>query len=186
MKKLTSMICLVLVWGGVQAQAVYKVIQPDGTVEFTDEPKPGEEATQIEVEPLNTTPPLATPGEQAAAAPAQAGYTSVRITSPDDNAAIRDNAGTVNVDVALDPALRSGDTIDILLDGQVVGGGSKTAITLNNMDRGSHRVQAVVKNGSGEVVARSNTVTFSLQRRSAILQPAPPKTPPPKPTPSGG
>ena len=94
---------------------------------------------------------------------------------------IRDNAGNVNVDVSLEPALRSGDKIDLLLDGQSVGGGNKTAITLTDMERGTHSLQALVKDASGKVVARSNTVTFTLQRRSVILQP-----PPPPAKPSGG
>ena len=185
MRILLVTLVLALASGAAQAQKVYKIIQPDGSVEFTDEPPPGSNATPITVEPLNTTPPLATPAQEAqAASPADAGYTKFRITSPDDDAAIRDNAGNVNVDVALEPPLRSGDTIDIMLNGTVVGGGKQTAITLSNVERGSHTVQAVVKNGAGKVVARSNSVSFSLQRRSAILQPSPP--PPPHPTPRGG
>jgi len=183
MKTVMLTVALALAAGAAQAEKVYKVIQPDGTVEFTDEPQPGQTATEVEVEPLNTTPPLATPAQEAQASsssPAQS-YTRFRITSPDNDAAIRDNAGNVNVDLALEPALRSSDTIDILLDGRVVGGGKKTAITLSNTPRGSHSLEAVVKDSSGKVVARSNSVTFTLQRRSAILQPARPR-----PAPRGG
>ena len=182
MRILALTIVVTLATGAAQAEKVYKVIQPDGTVEFTDEPPPGAPATQITVEPLNTTPPLATPAQEAQArSSADEGYSKFSITSPENNAAIRDNAGTVNVDLALEPPLRSGDSIDIMLNGQSVGGGKKTAITLSNMNRGSHSLQAVVKNGSGKVVARSNTVNFTLQRRSAILQPSRPG-----PAPTGG
>ncbi|MDX1433895.1 MAG: DUF4124 domain-containing protein [Gammaproteobacteria bacterium] len=196
MRTLALLIALALASGAAQAEKVYKVIQPDGTVEFTDDPRPGETATEVKVEPLNTTPPLATPAQEAGleSSTTSSGqtYSEFRITSPDDNAALRVNNGNVDVDLALEPPLRSGDTIDIMLNGTVVGGGKQTAITLSNVDRGSHTVQAVVKNGAGEVVARSNTVSFSLQRRSAILQPSPPppRVPPPTrpvhPTPGGG
>jgi len=183
MKQLTLMVCLVLAWGGVQAQAVYKVIQPDGTVEYTDAPPPGEAAKQIEVPPLNSADPVAPPGAVSSmeASGESEGYSQFRITSPGNGEAIRDNAGNVNVDLSLEPPLRSGDKIDVQVDGRSVGGGKSTAITLSDMDRGTHSVQAVVKNRNGKVVARSNSVSFTLQRRSAILQPGPPR-----PTPFGG
>lgn len=185
MKQLIVTICLALASGAVQAQAVYKVIQPDGTVEFTDSPPAGEAAKQIEVAPLNTVPSLNTTeplSPAGSASPSEAGvsqgYSEFRITSPGNGEAIRDNAGNVNIDLSLKPSLRSGDKIDVLLNGRSVGGGNRTAITLSDMDRGTHSIQALVKNSDGQVVARSNSVTFTLQRRSAILQPPPPRAVP--------
>lgn len=179
MKQLLLTLCLALASSAVPAQAVYKVIQPDGTVEFTDSPPPGEAAKQIEVPPLNTTEPLAPPASApTASAGAAQGYSEFRITSPGNGESIRDNAGNVNVDLRLKPTLRSGDRIDVLVDGRSVGGGNNTAITLSAVDRGTHSVQALVKNSDGKVLARSNSVTFTLQRRSAILQPARPRARP--------
>lgn len=186
MKQLALILCVALASGTVQAQKVYKVIRPDGTVEFTDSPPADEPTEVVDVPPINTTPPLASPrdaSDDTTGAASEQGYGEFRITSPGNDEAIRDNAGTVKVDLRLEPSLRSGDRIDILLNGQRVGGGRSTAITLTNMDRGTHSIQAVVKNSGGKVVARSNTVTFTLQRRSAILQPAPPR---PGPVPQGG
>lgn len=180
MRALTLMICLTLAGGAVQAQTVYKVIKPDGSVEFTDTPPPGEAAQPIQVQPLNTAEPPPVLPSAGATPPASEpqGYGSFRITSPGDGDAIRDNAGSVNVAVKLEPPLRSGDRIEILVDGRTVGGGNNTSITLSGVERGSHRVQAVVKNPAGEIVARSNSVSISLQRRSVILQPPPPKAVP--------
>lgn len=183
MKQLALIFCLALASGAAQAQTVYKVIQPDGTVLFTDAPPPGEAARQIEVPPLNTTQPLAPPSAGAAAPSSSApqGYSEFRITGPGNGESIRDNEGNVNINLSMEPALRSGDKIDVLVNGRSVGGGNNTAITLSAMERGTHSVQAVVKNATGQVVARSNSVSFTLQRRSVILQP-----PPPRPTPFGG
>jgi hypothetical protein len=184
MKQLTLTLCLVLASGVVQAQKVYKVIQPDGTVLFTDSPPADGSAQEVDVRPLNTTPPLASPTDafdDTPAAELEQSYSEFRITSPGNDETIRDNAGNVNVDLSLKPTLRSGDKIELLINGQSVGGGRSTAITLTEMDRGTHSIQAVVKNSVGKVVARSNSVTFTMQRRSAILQPAPPRA-----APSGG
>lgn len=181
MKPAVLIFCLALAGAALQAQEVYKVIQPDGTVEFTDSPPPGEAAEQVDIPPLNTAEPPPAPSPSASPTAAAQGYSEFRITRPGNGESIRDNAGNVDIDLSLKPTLRSGDKIDVLLDGRSVGGGNKTAITLSEMDRGTHSVQALVKDPAGKVVARSNSVTFTLQRRSGILQPGPPR-----PTPFGG
>ena len=73
---------------------------------------------------------------------------------------------------------QAGDKIGLNLDGQAIGGGRSTAITLTEMERGAHSLQALVKNSAGRVIERSNSVTFTIQRRSAILQPASPRAVP--------
>ena len=179
MKQLFLVLCVALASSAVQAQKVYKIIQPDGTVEFTDAPPPDVPAQQIEIPPLNTSNQLAPPSDSATqSATGAKGYSEFRITHPANGEAIRDNAGNVNVDLSLEPSLRTGDKIELYLDGQSIGGGKDTGITLADMDRGSHSIKAVVKNAAGQVVARSNSVTFTLQRRSAILQPARPRAVP--------
>ena len=186
MARLVWFICLALAAGSSQARTVYKVVQPDGTILFTDSPPAGEDAEQVDVGPINTAPPLASPTDAFDDTPAveqEQGYTEFRIASPADNATIRDNAGNVNVDLKIHPGLRSGHKIELRLDGQSIGGGRQTAITLTEMDRGAHSLQAVVKNSSGQVVARTDAITFTLQRRSAILQPAGPR---PAPSAGGG
>ena len=177
MKKIVLVLCLALAGGAVQAQKVYRVVQPDGSVLFTDVPPKDRPATRIEVAPLNTAAPLAPPPDSATRSPASEpkGYEEFRITSPGDGEAIRDNAGNVNIDLSLKPNLRAGHKIDLVLDGQSIGGGKATAITLTDMERGAHSLQAVVKDAAGKVVARSKSITFTLQRRSAILQPGPPR-----------
>ena len=178
MKILAFVLCLVLPCAAVQAQKIFRVVQPDGTVEFTDVPPSNRPAEEIQVQPLNTMPGIAAAPQTSTRSADNRGYSNFRITSPSNEEAIRDNAGNVNVDLKLEPSLRSGDKIALLLDGKSFGGGKATAITLSDMDRGTHNLQAVVKNSSGQVVARSNSVTFTLQRRSAILQPAAPRAVP--------
>ena len=171
MKHLLLTLFLVLATGIAQAQKVYKVVQPDGTILFTDSPSPSDDAEQVDVQPLNTTPALASPTDafdDSAAVEAEVGYSEFRITSPESDTSFWDTAGNVNVDLSLEPTLRASDKIDLLLDGQSVGGGRSTAITLTEIDRGTHNLQAVVKSSAGKVIARSNTVTFTVQRGSQL------------------
>ncbi len=190
MKHLLLTFSLVLATGTAQAQKVYKVVRPDGTILFTDSPSPGDDAEQVDVAPLNTFQPLASPTDAFDDTPAvelEQSYSEIRITSPGNDESIRDNAGNVNVDLSLKPSLRSGDKIDLMLDGESIGGGKSTAITLSDMGRGTHNIQAVVKNSAGQVIARSNSVTFTLQRRSRRLpiQPVQPGSPIVPVTPGG-
>jgi hypothetical protein len=182
MQRVILSLCLVLAGAIVQGQGVYKVIQPDGSVEFTDSPPPGESAQPVQVQPLNSMPSPGSPrdafDDSSAAKPA---YSEVRITSPESGTSFWDTSGNVKVDVSLKPSLQPGDKLEVLLDGQAVGGGRSTAITLTNMNRGTHSVQAVVKNSSGKVLARSNAVSFTLQKGSLL---SPQRRP--VPTPHGG
>ena len=127
MKKIVLALCLALAAGAAHAQQkVYKVVQPDGTILFTDTPPPGEDAEQVDVGPINTAPPLASPTDafdDSPAAELEQGYSEFRIASPADDAAIRDNAGNVNVDLKINPNLRAGDKIELILNGQSIGGG---------------------------------------------------------------
>jgi hypothetical protein len=171
MKQLALVLCLMLVSGPALAQKVYKVIQPDGTVMFTDSPQPGDGAEEVAVRPINTTPPLASPADafdDSPAAELEQAYNEIRITSPENDSSFWSTSGNVNVDISVKPSLRSGDKVDVLLNGQRVGGGRSTAITLSEMDRGTYTVQAVVKNSAGKVLARSNPVTFTVQKGSQL------------------
>jgi len=169
MKQLVLTLCLALACTTALAEKVYKVIQPDGSVLFTDSPPPDENAEPVDIPPINTTPPLASPrdafDDSPAAEPQQA-YAEFKITSPENDASFWDTGGNVSVELSLEPSLRPGDKIDVLLDGESAGGGRSTAITLTEMDRGTHNIQALVKDSAGKVLARSNTVTFTLQKGS--------------------
>lgn len=164
MKKPIVILCLAMTASILHAQTVYRVVQPDGTVEFTDSPPPGQPAQAIVVPPLNTARPLGSPRDAYDDSPSsekKVAYEELRITSPEEGESIWGSVGQVNVDLSLEPKLRAGDKIELKLDGQSIGGGRSTAITLTEVVRGTHTLQAVVKDSSGKVMAQSNSVTFT-------------------------
>src|SRR5690606_2408215 len=107
-------------------------------------------------------------------------YSRLEITGvPDGDASLRANAGSFGVGVSLEPSLREGDLLQLLLDGQPVSPpGRQTRFQLESLDRGSHSLQALVLRG-GETVQRSASVPFTVQRVH-IGSPALPR-PQPKP-----
>jgi len=99
---------------------------------------------------------------------AATGYTSLTIVNPASDATIRDNSGQVSIQLEIEPALHAGDSVTILLDGREIGQGQGSAISLSNVDRGTHSLQVAIKNAQGDTVISSSTTTFHMQRTSAL------------------
>ncbi len=154
--------------------AIYKAIDTDGTTVYTDRPNAG--AKRIELPPLPTARAIAfsSPAVQAKSsiASATATYRDVSIVTPVHDAALRNNAGALAVELTVAPKLEPTHTITILLDGKPFHRRARTtALTLANVDRGTHALQARIVDSSGRELARSVSVTFHLQRFSILNAP---------------
>lgn len=156
--------------------AVYKIVRPDGTVVYSDQP-PQDNARPHELPPLQTVPaeslaptsparPSSAPSE-----PAPALYKNLAIVVPEKEGTVRDGSGQISVQLALEPALMTneGDYIVVYLDGKVAAQGSGTAFILGNVDRGSHTLEASVLSQGGETLIRSDAVTFFVHRPSVNM-----------------
>ena len=97
------------------------------------------------------------------------------------------NVGTVvNVQIELDPPLQPNHLLDLFVDGQRRNlNTTSTDLTLEDVYRGTHTIQAVVVDQSGAEVIRSLATTFMVQQ-SSIQNPtndSPNRPNPPRPTP---
>src|SRR3972149_3615342 len=93
---------------GVTAETVYRSADEDGNTIYSDKPTPGAEEIHVEdaqaidqpdAGPFTYTPPKQAPASQ---------YTAITITSPENDASIRDNTGNIIVSVTLEPGLSPG------------------------------------------------------------------------------
>lgn len=156
---------LSLVLAAPTSAAVYKTVRPDGSVVYSDQP-PKNAAQPLHLPPLQMIPAEslapATPPPEAAAEV----YQDLAIVLPENNGTIRDAIGQVPVQVALQPALltKEGDIIVVYLDGQLAAQGSGTAFILNNVERGSHSLEAAVLSEKGQSLIRSSSITFFVHR----------------------
>ena len=162
------LICLVLA-GQLQAQ-VYRSVDKDGNVTFSDQPS--KDAVQVQVKELETVKSLAdVPAPDQPRTPAQPqpqGYTDIKISSPENDLAIRDNAGDLNVTVSLTPALKSGDKLVLYLDGKEQSSGQSPVFNLKNIDRGTHELRVAVLDADGHQLIDSKSVSFHMLRYSVI------------------
>ena len=159
----------------IAAQEVYKSTEPDGVPLFSDRNRAG--AQKLEIDPIPTIKihtPVSRPAassNELSADPEDAAYTKVTIEKPADDSVVWATGQPVAVSVVTEPAFASGSgyAIGLRLDGKLTGVRSQRGnITLMNVDRGTHTLQAVILNASGQVVAESGTVTFHLKRHSIL------------------
>lgn len=103
---------------------------------------------------------------------AVAGYAAgLTIQSPAQGQNVRDNSGNFAVTVAIEDGARlpEGFAIRVLLDGKPAAPDVPiTRIPLTGVNRGRHELQALIVDGSGNVVARSATRTFTMRQASRL------------------
>jgi hypothetical protein len=160
-----------------QAATVYRTVDPDGTVSYSDRPPPAGTPVQvietIEPAPADPVTDHGTPVTYAdewtydtAAEPSAPAYRSMAWVTPVHDAAVRANGGSFEVAVALTPDLQPGHRIEILLDGVVVGRAAATTVTTTAVDRGSHQLEARVLDDAGTTLMTLPAITIHVLRHS--------------------
>ena len=146
----------------------------NGLVHYSDTPVPG--AKKIE---LGTAQGFGgAVGGSRRAAQTQAGtgpasdaraYSSVSIVSPTQQQTLWNTGGSLNVQLTTDPSLHPGDRVDLVLDGQRRNlDATSTQLTLGDIVRGVHTLEALVVDPTGRELARSTTTTFMIQQTSVV------------------
>lgn len=153
----------------VYAATVYRWVDENGVVHYSDQPHENAEKVHVAA-PQTYKPTPVAPGAGSQAAPSTANaYQSCQVTAPANDDTFP-NAYSVTVAVQVNPQVRDGDQVALLLDGAQVPkfptvGGS---FTIDPVDRGQHTLQAVVRDGNGKVVCQSPSVTFTILQPSSL------------------
>ena len=177
-------ICSIALISGSALAAVYKSVDAQGNVVYTDEPQGNDQP--IVLPPLSTIPPpknlKLTPAKVTEDSATR--YEQVSIVTPTQDDTLRDNTGNVAVSVAVKPALNkaAGDRLQYYLDGQTEGEPrSSDRTVMQGLDRGAHTVEVAIVSRSGKELMRSPAVRFYLHRQSVNFPRGPGR-----PTPFGG
>ena len=156
--------------------AIYKWVDAAGNVHFSDQPREGARPVELSEptvypgvksqRPDDRPPPAGQEAEEPPAAPL---YERLRITSPANDVNIWAGDGNVEVDVDLAPRLQEGHRLVISLDGRPLdrefAGGR---LVMTNVDRGTHRLTAEIRDGDGTPLLQSDPVVFHLKRASEL------------------
>ena len=157
----------------LSADTVYRQVDAKGNISFSDQATPGAETITLRKAQTIAPPPVgAFRPEPVVKQEAQAGYDRLAIIRPrHDETIVGAAQGNFEVKVDLQPALRAGDSLVLLLNGASVRRAKTTNFTFNNLHRGAHTLQVAVSNAKDKVIQRSATVTVHV-KRTANLDPA--------------
>ena len=162
-----SVVCCVAL-----AQTVYKWVDEDGVVHYSDQPHANAEKVHLKAPQTykSSAPDGTLPGGGAGApagSPVQ--YQGCAVVQPGNDQSYS-NIDSLTVVVQTDPALRPGDRIFVTLDGQALNGGAATGaqFTISPVDRGTHSVAAQVRSADGSIQCQTPSVTFNVQQNSVL------------------
>jgi len=99
-------------------------------------------------------------------------YQFLEVLQPAQDESLRDNAGNVTIVASVQPELRRGDALQLVMDGALSAAEAEGAsIFLGNVDRGTHTISLRIVDRAGNVLIQSDPVTFHLLRHSILHKP---------------
>lgn len=176
---------LALVISGVSAIAaateLYRWVDEDGVVHYSDRPREGAERVTIQPAQTFSAPALPQPAPAAEPAEGEASvYQELLIASPAEEETVWNIENQLPVSLTVAPAVQRGHRFALFLDGERVDGvpARATDFVISDVFRGEHTLRAVVEDQAGNELARSPTRRFFVQRGTTAN---PPVGPAPRP-----
>lgn len=158
------------------ADDIYRSVDRDGNVTFTDEPDTKAELIELEELPTYEAAPLpispienTVQQEEEVVEDIKKPKYKISITSPEQNQSIWAGGGILTATVSVQPELNSqrADKVQFKLDGKKVGEPQTgLSYSLENLDRGSHILAVSVVDNKGKVLKTSKSVLFHVHRKS--------------------
>ena len=173
----------------VSADTVFKTVDEEGNITFTDHPPASSDPEEINIRPINTqaSPPPPPPPADVETAPTvkvvgenteeeveEVPYSACFITQPLDQSAVPRGQAEVAVQIGLKPPLQAGHVIKLIHNGQIGPPTTSPRFTLTDLIRGEHQIRAQIFDADGNRKAETQTITFYVHRYH-------PKKPTPKP-----
>lgn len=115
----------------------------------------------------NNTPPALT--TKAVASSTSATY-RLAMTTPASSQAYRRPAQTIDIQLAVSPALKAADKIAIYLDGNEVAQGTTAQLPTIDMLPGEHQISGKISNEQGVIIAEVQQTIYILQNTFVLQQ----------------
>ncbi|ESQ13758.1 MAG TPA: DUF4124 domain-containing protein [Chromatiaceae bacterium] len=144
---------------------VYKSVDADGNVIYSDRLIENSVPVDIARDADSSSPQPDTPGDLT-----QGGfpgpYHAFEIANPQNNATVQNEQREIQLSLLLDPALQDNHRLNVEVNGVKIEGdlGKDTQMRLNGIPLGSHRIQVVVEDENGAVVAATPVINIHVRR----------------------
>ena len=160
------------------AETGYRLVHPDGSVEFTDDPLSGGEGFELRVAPAtvfesSSSPAASSPAARKPGADEKEVAVSIQITAPQADQTLWFDGADISVSVAVTPGLESGQQIAITLDGKEIVRGTGSSLNIGQVFRGSHTIGAAVVAADGKVISTAPSIPFHVRQHSSIKREPP-------------
>lgn len=153
----------------VQAGKIYKTVNTDGTITYSDQPTPG----SVEVDfASNTTTIVQNPNTQTKLLKTikqkKPVEHSLNVTSPASDGTIRNTTGNVTISASVSP--NAPGHYELSLHEQKLRSSSGTFL-VKDLPRGTYSYQINFVSTSGKVIASSSVRRFFMHKPSALIKP---------------
>jgi hypothetical protein len=170
-----SILLVGLLLAAVAYPEVFRWVDEDGVVHFSDRPHEGAETVALPKAQTFSAPVVKRPKpikEEESESADQQGYSGLRITRPGQDEVLWNTGGVIDVQIDVEPELQPGHSIQLFLDNQVVSALSsgQTSGQLTDVFRGTHALRAEIHDAEGNGLFRSVAVSFTVQQTSVQNQ----------------
>lgn len=168
-------VLLILLAAVICHAQIYEQIDKKGNIIYSDTPL-NDSAKKMDLPESYQTPPPANASNASISTDkvpkkielpnTSQPYQSFLIASPKNEDTIQ-NQPVIPIEIKIEPDLREGDSIQLMLDGNPSGPPTaSTHLELANVDRGSHQLSAVVIGQNQEILNQSSPVTIYVHHAS--------------------
>ncbi|MGZ9899710.1 DUF4124 domain-containing protein [Shewanella gaetbuli] len=168
---LFSLLCISI----ASSAAVYRWVDENGKVHYTDEPKENAELVEINQNTQNTVELNAVKrNSPAQEKPKEQPTLELTIVSPIHEETIRSNEGKIDVTVGVAPRLPKGVLLALFVDGEIKAQPqTSTLFKLSGINRGEHTIVVKALDQNGKVLALTPPRKIFLHQATVILRPTP-------------
>lgn len=174
---LVLMACVFALASNLALAQVYKVVDKDGNVSYTDQ-APSDGAEPLKLAPISVieAPTYQTPAkavakdgasEEAKQPPLRflrKEYADFAIISPQQDESVWHPDAPVPVQWGTGKQLRAGMQVTIYVDGLQQPSSANTIIPVSQLDRGEHRIEAILIDAQNRTIATAEPIIFFVRR----------------------
>ncbi|MGD8312456.1 MAG: DUF4124 domain-containing protein [Gammaproteobacteria bacterium] len=155
---------LALIAVAVQAE-LYKSINQDGEVVYSDSPSPGARRLKLPELPTYALPPVGSLRTPSRVPIKNDLYERFVFAAPANDATIRDELGVIHTELQLVPGLGDDHLIQYYLDDKPYGPPyDQLTVTMSNLAPGRHRLSASVIDRQGNILISTEDIVVTIER----------------------
>ncbi len=175
-----SLLVIMVLLSQVVVADVYKTVDKDGNIKYTDKPST-EKAEKLELREINTVPgaqplPQSSPVTTYDSQPAALNY-QISIMSPRSDVTIPVGQRDLAIAISLNPALQQGHLLVYFMNGELLEETTMNNIIVKDVPRGTHTLVVEAIDANGQSLGTSPPVIVNVIR-PVVKKPAPPKPAP--------